>query len=318
MRTTDRPAAPVLAATLDAETVRAAARRNAGAIRPVSVVSAGDGLWYALELHQHTGSFKAQGLRNFLRAHHEAGLVPEAGVTIASGGNAGTACAWAARDLGVRATVFVPESSPEVKRERLRSYGAEVRVVGAQYPEALAACQAFAAESGALAAHAYDHPLVAAGAGTLVDEIRAALPEVDALVVAVGGGGLFAGVATAAREHGIRVIAVEPENCPSLGTSLAAGVPTPTAVSGVAADSLGAFKVSQDALDAARHPDVTALLVTDEAIVAARRDLWDEHRIVVENGAAAALAGLRALPRAPGENVVVVLCGANTDPSDLA
>ncbi|MGW2437931.1 serine/threonine dehydratase [Streptomyces goshikiensis] len=302
---------------LDYAAVRAAAGRIAGAIRPAAVVPAAEGVWYALEYLQHTGSFKARGARNFLAAHHRAGTLPEAGVTIASGGNAGLACAWAARAQEVPATVFLPANAPRVKVERLRGYGAEVRLVGDRYADALAACEEFAAASGALASHAYDHPLIAAGAGTLLDEIRAALPGLDTVVVAVGGGGLFAGIATAAREHGVRVVAAEPENSRALNAALEAGRVVDVAVDSVAGDSLGATRVSADALAAARYEDVRSVLVPDQAITAARRALWEEHRIVVEAGAATALAALRTAPQPLGEPVAVVLCGANTDPGDL-
>ncbi|MEU9252022.1 serine/threonine dehydratase [Streptomyces sp. NPDC048270] len=303
---------------LDYAAVRAAADRIAGSVRPVAVAPASDGVWYALEHLQHTGSFKARGARNFLAAHHRAGTLPSAGVTIASGGNAGLACAWAARGQDVPATVFLPVNAPRVKVERLRGYGAEVRLVGDRYAEALAACQEFAAVSGALSSHAYDHPLIAAGAGTLLDEIRAGLPGLDTVVVAVGGGGLFAGIATAAREHGVRVVAAEPENCRALNAALAAGRPVDVAVDSVAADSLGATRVSADALAAAQDGSVTSVLVPDTAITDARRALWEEHRIVVEAGAATALAAQRAAREPLGERVAVLLCGANTDPGDLA
>ncbi|MFJ1864233.1 serine/threonine dehydratase [Streptomyces sp. NPDC088097] len=302
---------------LDYAAVRAAAGRISGAVRPAAVVPAAEGVWYALEYLQHTGSFKARGAHNFLAAHRAAGTVPAAGVTIASGGNAGLACAWAARAQGVPATVFLPANAPRVKVERLRGYGADVRLVGDRYAEALAACREFAADSGALAAHAYDNPLVAAGAGTLLDEIRAALPGLDTVVVAVGGGGLFAGVATAAHAHGIRVVAVEPEHCRALNAALEAGRPIDVPVASVAADSLGATRASADALTAVRRDNATSVLVPDEAITAARRALWRDHRIVVEAGAATALAALHTAPRPLGERVAVVLCGANTDPGDL-
>ncbi|KPI33844.1 Pyridoxal-5'-phosphate-dependent protein beta subunit [Actinobacteria bacterium OV450] len=308
---------PVMEQQLDYAAVRAAAGRLSGAVRPVAVAPAAEGVWYALEYLQHTGSFKARGAHNFLAAHRDAGTLPAAGVTIASGGNAGLACAWAARAQSVPATVFLPVNAPRVKVERLRGYGADVRLVGERYAEALAACEEFAATSGALSSHAYDHPLIAAGAGTLLDEIRAGLPGLDAVVVAVGGGGLFAGVAAAAREHGVRVIAAEPENCRALNAALEAGRPVDVTVDSVAADSLGATRVSAAALAAAQEKDVRSVLVPDGAITAARRTLWEEHRIVVEAGAATALAALRSTPEPPGERVAVILCGANTDPADL-
>lgn len=303
--------------------VKQAADRIAGQVRPLSVAPVDPGtfgearVWLALEFMQHTGSFKARGAQNFIAAHREAGSLPEVGVTIASGGNAGLACAWAAQQHGVRATVFLPETAPAVKVERLHSYGAEVRLVGAEYAEAAAACAEFAASSGALASHAYDHPLIAAGAGTLLEEVRQRVPGLDTVVVAVGGGGLFAGVATAAAEFGVRVVAVEPEHCRALNAALEAGRRVDVPVDSIAADSLGARRTSEMALYAARHDGVRSVLVPDAEIVRARRALWDHRRLLVEHGAATALAALTSGAYRPvgEETVAVVLCGANTDPA---
>ncbi|MEV7087947.1 serine/threonine dehydratase [Streptomyces sp. NPDC093085] len=320
--------------------VKQAADRIAGQVRPVSVALAdpagasgpGPELWLALEHLQYTGSFKARGAQNFLRAHHAAGTLPDAGVTIASGGNAGLACAWAARQHSVRATVFLPETAPPVKVARLRSYGAEVRLTGSTYGEALAACGEFGATTGALSSHAYDHPLIAAGAGTLMEEIHAHLPELDTVVVSVGGGGLFTGVATAALHHGVRVVAVEPEHCRALNAALEAGRVVDSPVDSVASDSLGATRASAMALETAGREGVRSVLVPDSAITAARQALWDGHRIAVEHAASTALAALTAgaaddgagagdgrygYRPAPGERICVVLCGANTDLTTL-
>ncbi|MGI5353203.1 serine/threonine dehydratase [Streptomyces sp. CA-250714] len=323
--------------------VKTAADRVADRVRPVAVVRAdvagadsgadadvGAGvaagpaaaeyeLFFALEFMQHTGSFKARGAVNFLVAHRERGELPEAGVTIASGGNAGLACAWAARGLGVPATVFLPETAPQLKIDRLRSYGAEVRLAGVEYADAAAACEAFAADTGALPSHAYDHPLIAAGAGTLVEEIRSQVPLVDTVVVSVGGGGLFAGVAAAAEHHGIRVVAVEPERCRALNAALEAGRVVNVTVDSVAADALGARRATPMALSAAGHRNVRSVLVSDEAVVAARRGLWERYRLAVENAAATAVAGVEGAAYVPsaGERVVVVLCGGNADPGEL-
>lgn len=319
------------------------ARMDTGAIRTAHPDPLDEGperpcqVWLALEYMQHTGSFKARGALNFFQTHQDAGALPEAGVTIASSGNAGLACAWAARQQGVRATVFLPETAPAVKVSKLRGYGADVRFTGSEYAEALAACQSFASATGALASHAYDNHLIAAGAGTLLEEIRTHLPDVDTVVVAVGGGGLFTGVATAAQHHGIRTVAVEPENCRALNAAIEAGRPVDVTVDSIAADSLGARRASALALTAAQHDRTHSVLVTDAQIVSARQALWDHRRIAVEHGAATALAALlgpdqhtanRETPKPPtepsrsyrpsnGEKVVVVLCGANTDPSDL-
>lgn len=302
--------------------VEQAAQRITGRIRPLSTAWAEpDGqIVFALEFLQFTGTFKARGAQNFVRAHVEAGTLPTAGLTIASGGNAGLACAWAAASVGVPATVFLPGTAPHVKIARLRDLGAEVRF-GRDYPAAAAACREFARTSGALASHAYDHPLIAAGAGTLTRELLSAVPEVDTVLVAVGGGGLFAGTTVVAREHGVRTVAVEPAGCATLRAALAAGGPVEAPVDSIAADSLGAHIVSETAYDLATHDSVSSVVLGDDTIVRARRALWDRHRITVEYGAATAYAALLDGPGgpayrpAPGERVAVILCGANTDPA---
>lgn len=308
--------------------VTAARARIKGHTRPVAVSAPecdeADGaparLSFAYEFAQHTGSFKARGAANFVAAHAEDGTLPDAGLVIASGGNAGLACAWAAQRHAVPATVFLPETAPAVKVARLHALGARVRQVGAEYADALEASRKFAAETGALQSHAYDQPHIAAGAGTLLEEIREAHPDVDTVVVAVGGGGLFAGVTAAADRHGIRVVAVEPENCRALNAAVEAGHTLDVPVRSVAADALGARHATPMALDWAQRADTVSVLVPDDAIVAARQALWDERRLAVEHAAATAYAALRTdrYEPAPGEHVCIVLCGSNTDPSDLA
>ena len=139
------------------------------------------------------------------------------------------------------------------------------------------------------------------------------------MVVAVGGGGLLGGVAAALEGSGVRVVGVEPETAPTLHAALEAGHPVDVAVSGVAADSLGARRVGEIGFDVARRTGVVSVLVDDAQIVDARAQLWDRWRLATEHGAAAALAALtsgRYVPEAD-ERVAVVVCGANTDPSDL-
>ncbi|OPX10371.1 threonine dehydratase [Mycobacterium sp. AT1] len=300
--------------------VRAASQRIAGSVRRVAIARDGS-THLALEFLQHTGTFKARGAQNFVRAHLESGALPEAGITIASGGNAGLACAWAAAQHGTTATVFVPASAPRVKVDRLRAYGADVRLEGADYADALAACNDFASRSGALVSHAYDHALIAAGAGTLMEEIHDQLPGVDVVVVAVGGGGLFAGVATVAQHHGIATVAVEPEGSRALNAAVEKGHLVDVPVDSVAADSLGARRATSLALHAAKHETVHSIRVSDADIVRARQSLWENNRIVVEHGAATALAGLRSPELAgfvEGKTTCVVLCGANTNPADVS
>jgi threonine dehydratase len=269
-----------------------------------------------LELLQHTGSFKSRGIFNrILAAGTEA---KAAGVIAASGGNAGLAVAHAAAQLGLHAEIFVPESSSPVKVQRLRALGAEVAVTGAFYADAYAASQRRASATGALVVHAYDQPEVAAGQGTVARELEAQAPGFDTVLVAVGGGGLVEGIATWVKGNR-RVVAVEPERCPSMASALAAGEPVDVEVGGLAADSLGARRVSASALAAARAAGAVPVLVPDEAIAAARRRLWEQLRVAAEPGGACALAALLsgAYRPAPGERLAVVLCGGNTDPSDL-
>jgi threonine dehydratase len=296
---------------------------------PLQVVEPGDG-WLPsggclkLELLQHTGTFKARGAFSRILAARERGeLDPAVGIVVASGGNAGLANAYAAGVVGVPATVFVPETASPAKLRRLREYGALVEVGGQEYADAYDAAMEHVADTGAVYVHAYDQPEVCAGAGTLglelLEQVAATGGEVDTVLVAVGGGGLMAGVATAV-EGTARVVGVEPVGAPTLHAALAAGEPVDVSVSGVAADSLGARRVGSIAWEVARRTDVTSVLVDDAALVDARRQTWDRYRLALEAGAAAPVAALLsgAYGPADGERVAVVLCGANTDPTDLA
>jgi threonine dehydratase len=298
--------------------VLAAHRRIKGYVRRTPLLRAkttSEPLWLKCEFLQHTGVFKARGAFNRLLAARARGeLDPTAGVVIASGGNAGLANAYAAATLGVRATVFVPETAPSVKIERVRAYGADVKQVGSEYAEASEAATEYANVRGALLPHAYDHPEMAAGAGTLAEEMLDDEPSMETIVVAVGGGGLYAGIAAAAAGRA-RVVTVEPLTCPTLHAAFNTGRPVDVSVSGVAADSLGARRVCEIAFSVATRVAPTSLLVDDDNIVAARLQLWREYRIPAKHGAAAAFAALSsgAYQPAAGECVAVVVCGANTD-----
>ncbi|WP_138759988.1 threonine/serine dehydratase [Modestobacter altitudinis] len=306
---------------LTRDDVLAARLRTAGHVRRTPLLQVGGSGWLKLEFLQHTGSFKARGAFNRQLAAAERGeLDPAIGVVTASGGNAGMAHAFAARSIGVPATVFVPEPTPAVKVDRLHSYGADVRLVGSEYAEAQAAAVEFADAAGAVFCHAYDQPEIAAGAGVLAEELLDDLPGTDTVVVAVGGGGLLAGV-LAAVDGRARVVAVEPVTAPTLAAALAAGEPVDVEVSGVAKDSLGARRLGAIAWDVVgRSPGLVSVLVQDADVVAARAELWSEARVASEHGAATAYAALTSggyVP-APGERVVTVVCGANTDPVTLA
>ena len=316
---------------MDRADIQAAARRIRGRVRrtPVQVVDAGDdwlpaGGCLKLELLQHTGTFKPRGAFNRILSARECGeLDPEVGIVVASGGNAGLANAYAAAAVGVPATVYVPTTASPAKLRRLHEYGATVVASGTEYADAYDAAMEHLADIGAVFCHAYDQPEICAGAGTLGLELMEQLDEVgqpvDTVLVAVGGGGLMSGVATAV-DGTARVVGVEPVTAPTLHEALASGQPVDVAVSGVAADSLGARRIGAIAWDVARRTDVVSVLVDDAAILDARRRVWERYRLVLEAGAAAPVAALvsGAYRPADDERVAVVLCGANTDPSDLA
>ncbi|MER5325138.1 threonine/serine dehydratase [Streptosporangium roseum] len=295
--------------------VREAAGRIAGYVRRTPVMEVSPGLLLKLEGMQHSGSFKVRGGFNRVLT---AGELPEAGVIAASGGNHGLAVAYVARALGVRAEIFVPTVSSPVKVAGLRALGAEVTQTGAVYAEAYEASVKRAAESGALEIHAYDHAEVVAGQGTVGLEVLEQTGRVDTVLVAVGGGGLVAGI-TAAVAGRARVVAVEPELIPTLHRALEAGGPVRVEVSGVGADALGASRIGEIGYAVTAAAGVRSVLVSDEAIVEARREMWRSYRIAAEHAGAAAFAALRsgAYTPAPGERVAVIVCGANTDPATL-
>jgi threonine dehydratase len=234
-------------------------------------------------------------------------------VITASGGNHGQAVAYVAQVLGLRAEIFVPAGSPPLKAERIRRFGAEVTVTGEYYDDAMQACLRRAAETGALLVHPYDHPQVVAGQGTVGLEMEEQLPHLDTILVAVGGGGLAAGVAAwyAGRR---RVVAVEPEACPALHSAMEAGRPVEVPVGGIAADSLGARRIGEVPFTIARQHIAACVLVPDDAILEAQRHLWDSLRTLAEPGGVAALAALLsgAYEPQPGERVGVIICGGNT------
>jgi threonine dehydratase len=263
-----------------------------------------------LEQLQHTGSFKPRGaFANLLGSD-----IPAAGVAAASGGNHGAAVAYAAAELGIGARIFVPVKTPPAKLALIRSYGAEVVQEGERYAAAFELCRAYAAQSGAMLIHAYDSPQTIAGQGTLALELEEQAPDLDTVLVAVGGGGLIAGVA-AWYSSGLRIVSVEPETCPTLERALAAGCPVDVEPSGIAADSLGASRIGALPFSLAQAYVDSCVLVTEPAIADAQAWLWNNLRIVVEPGGATAFAAIASgayLP-SPRERIGVVICGANTD-----
>jgi threonine dehydratase len=298
--------------------IDAAAARISGFTRRTPVLELGpvisDDYTLAVKLEhlQVTGSFKPRGAFSVLTSQE----IPPSGVVAASGGNFGIAIAHAASRLGHPATVFVPETSPGEKTDRIREHEADVRVIPGYYDEARLASEEFAESSGAFQAHAYDQREVIAGQGTLAREVEDQT-GLDVILCAVGGGGLIGGVASWFRDR-VGVIGVEPELCRSFNAALEAGRPIEVEVSGVAASSLGARSIGQSPWMARRWID-GSVLVSDTEIVDAQRWLWRHAKLVVEPAAATPLAALRSGAFRPesGARVVVVLSGGNVDPASV-
>jgi len=301
---------------IDRGEIEAAARRIEGRVRKTPTIDVeldGRPVLLKLELLQHTGSFKPRGAFNRVLA---AGEIPPVGVIAASGGNHGAAVAYVAAALGIPCEIFVPEATPDVKRERIESFGAKLVVTGEHYPDAYDSCVERQAASGALQVHAYDHPHVVAGQGTIGIELSKQAPQLESLLVAIGGGGLIAGIAGWLQDD-VKVIGVEPETSCALHAALAAGREVEVPVSGLAADALGARQIGHIAFEVASRFVPEVVLVNDDEIRQAQAWLWDRLRLIAEPGGAAALAALLSGRYRPEGPVGVVVCGANTDPQTV-
>ncbi|MEM7060924.1 MAG: threonine/serine dehydratase [Pseudomonadota bacterium] len=301
--------------------INAAADRINGYVRRTPVMSVagadfnlGFDIDLKLELFQHTGSFKARGAFNSLLQ----GNIPPAGVVAASGGNHGAAVAYAASQLGIPARIFVPESAGATKIGLTRATGADLEVVPGFYSDAFTASEAYRARTGAVSIHAYDAPATLAGQGTVGREIELQIPDLNVLLVAVGGGGLIGGITSWFADR-VKIVAVEPEAAPTLAAALRDGPDTQVDVGGVAANSLGARQIGRLSHQICSENAVQSILVSDDAITAAQKLLWDQARIAAEPGGAAALAALTsgAYQPPPDARVTVLVCGGNLDPSPL-
>ncbi len=306
-----------LPAELSEDAIRAAHERIAQHIRRTPVVAV-DGadfglasvrLVFKLELLQHAGSFKTRGAFNNLLTRD----IPAAGVVAASGGNHGAAVAYAAMKMRRPATIFVPRVASAAKIEQIRGYGARLEIAGERYHDALVASERWVESSGAAAIHAYDQVETLQGQATVARELAEQVPDLDAVMVAVGGGGLIGGIAAWYRGR-VPVVGVEPEAAPTLTRALAAGEPVDAPAGGIAADSLAPKRVGSLMFPIAQRYVEATTLVTDDAIRDAQRALWRTLRIVAEPGGAAALAALisgRWKPKA-GQTIGVLVCGGNT------
>jgi threonine dehydratase len=266
-------------------------------------------LSFKLELLQHAGSFKTRGAFANLLSRQ----IPLAGVVAASGGNHGAAVAYASMKLGIPARIFVPSISSPAKVRRIRNYRAELVVTGDRYADALATSEVSAKQSGALSIHAFDQRETLLGQGTIGLEMEEQSPDLDTLLVAVGGGGLIAGIA-AWFGGKVKVVGVEPEASPTLTMALQAGGPVDAPAGGIAADSLAPRRVGMLVYPIAKRHVDHVILVPEDAIQRAQLALWEALRVVAEPGGAAAFAALisgRYEPR-PGEHVGILLSGGNT------
>lgn len=299
--------------------IERAAERIRGHVRLTPILGLGRGpggasVTLKLDLLQPTGSFKVRGAFSRLLAEDP----KPTNVAAASGGNFGLAVAHAARELGIAATIFVPSSSPPAKVERLRRLGADVHVITGHYADALEASEEWVAHHDALFAHAYDQFEVVAGQGTCGMEMATQIPRADSVLVAVGGGGLVAGIASWFRGDA-RVVGVETTGTPTLADARAAGGPVDVDVGGLAVSSLGSRRLGEIAWEATQRWVEDSILVTDEETALAQRWFWDECRLAVEPGAATPVAALLSGRYAPadGEQVAVLVCGANVDPGTV-
>ena len=253
---------------------------------------------------QRTGSFKIRGAVNKV-----ASLSPEersAGIVAASAGNHGQAVAWAAREVGARATIFMPEDAPMAKVDAARAYGAEVVLVGAAYDEAQTACEE-RGETGATMIHPFEDELVIAGQATIGIELAEQLPELEALTVPVGGGGLAAGIAIALKElrPDVRIVGVQAANCaPLAGETIRAY----TIADGIAVKQPGELTSS---ILRGRLDDVVT--VTDDEIAEAIVVLLERAKLVVEGAGAASVAALLGGKVAGNGAACALLSGGNID-----
>ena len=267
--------------------------------------------WVKMDAYQPTGSFKIRGvglLCQRLRAGGARAFVSS------SGGNAGYAAAYAGQALGVPVSVVVPSTTPDFMRERIAALGAAVTVEGEVWDEADRLARAIAGRGEAAYVPPFDHPLLWEGHATLVDEILAQGPAPDAVVVAVGGGGLMCGVAEGLARHGlgaVPIVAVETEGAASFARAVEAGEPITLQRIDTVASSLGARRVADAAFDWSRRRPIVPVVVSDVEAVRACARFADDRLALVEPACGAALSlaydGHPAL--APYARVAVIACG---------
>jgi threonine dehydratase len=303
--------------------VKAASRRIAGHVRHTPMIEA-EALQSSitparvslkLEYLQATGSFKARGATNKLLA-----MSPEQiakGIVTASGGNHGLATARAGHLVRVPTTIFLPENVSPPKVAKLKRWGADVRIGGAVWDETNVSALAHAERTGAAYFHPFADPLIVAGQGTLGLEILEQLPSVDTILVAIGGGGLIAGLATAVKavKPAVRIIGIEPVGAPTLHASLAAGRVVTLEKVTTSVPTMAARRTDERIFEIVRQHVEKVVLITDEEMKAAAEWLWFEMGIAADLSGAASIAALMTgrFQAPAGSHVCAIICGAGPD-----
>jgi threonine dehydratase len=277
-------------------------------------------IYCKLDNHQRTGSFKERGARNALA--QQPGEQKERGVIAASAGNHAQALAYQGRLLGVPATVVMPKFAPLIKINNCQKLGATVVLHGKDFAEAKAHAHEVGEEKGLAYVDGYDDPAIIAGQGTAGLEVVAQVPDLDAVIVPVGGAGLLAGVSLAVKtlRPAVKIIAVEADHVASFSAALQAGKPTRIETRPTLADGLAIAQVGSNAFEVARQHTDKVVLVNEEQIALAILRLVELEKAVVEGAAATTLAACLSgqLDELAGKRVALLLCGGNIDPNVLS
>jgi threonine dehydratase len=308
---------------IELEDIRVAEKRIAGQVRRTPVMEASAlkhqisdaRVSLKLELLQATGSFKARGATNKLRATPSEQL--KKGIVTASGGNHGLATARAGKLAGVPTTIFLPENVSPAKIAKLKQWGVDLRIGGVVWDESNVAALQFAEKTGAAYFHPFADPLIVAGQGTLGLEILDDLPSIDTILVAIGGGGLISGLAIAmkALKPSLRIVGLEPVGAPTLHDSLKAGRVVTLDKVTTCVPTMAAARTDERVFEIVRKHVESIVLLTDDEMRAAARWLWFELGIAADLSGAASIAALmtgkfRALA---GSHVCALICGAGPD-----
>jgi threonine dehydratase len=285
--------------------------------RSLSEMSGGD-VHLKMEHLQRTGSFKTRGAYNKLKQEAEAGS--DKHVVAASAGNHAQGVALAATTVGLESTIVMPENAPQAKIDATQSYGATVELHGSNFGEAMSHAQSMAEEPGRLFVHAYDDLDIVAGQGTIGLEIHEQVPDVDTVIVPIGGGGLIGGISTAlkALDDSVRVIGVQAELASTVHESLRKGAPVDEDSPKTIADGIATGSISELTLGLIEEHVDEVVTVSDDDIARAILTVLERAKQLVEGaGAASVAAMLSDEVDVEGETVVPLLCGGNIDMSML-